>query len=80
MSNDKTIPEALDDADLDDAQGGGIVLQNATVGSIRTEQLNNKYPDTATLDTTALSNPTDGLAEYDESGPGIVHSDRLRRG
>ena len=57
MSDDKKTPEEISDDDLDAAQGGySVELTNATVGSIRTEQMSRG-----------------GVAEYDESGPGIVH-------
>lgn len=40
MVEDPKTPEALEDKTLDEAQGGySVELINATVGSIRTEQL-----------------------------------------
>lgn len=58
MTDRKKAPESLADADLDDAQGGYTV------------ELTNAT--VGGLRTEQLSR--DRLAEYDESGPGIVHS------
>ena len=66
----------LDDADLDTVRGAGIVLEQASISSMRTEQLNNRHSITEASGATALRTPADGLADYDESGPGIVHADR----
>ena len=78
MADKTKTPEtarALSDTELDGVQGAGIEMTEATVSSVRTEQLNTRYPVVNLGSGPDLRNPADGLAEYDESGPGIVHVD-----